>query len=120
MPTPTELRLSKDKRALTVTFDTEERFTISAELLRVESPSAEVQGHDPSQKKIIAGKRHVEIIRIEPVGNDAVRWVVDDLHDSGIFSWDILHRLGRDKLSLMETYVENLEQRGLDREPTKR
>lgn len=115
MPTPTELRVSKDKRALTISFDTRERYEISAELLRVESPSAEVQGHDPSQKKIIPGKSNVEIIKIEPVGNYAVRIVFDDMHDTGIFSWDILHRLGRQGELLMATYLEKLKEAGLSR-----
>ena len=85
-PTPTELRVAKDKRALTVTFDSGERFEMSAELLRVESPSEEVQGHDPSQKKIIPGKSKVEIIKVKPVGNYVVRLVFDDMHDTGIYS----------------------------------
>ncbi len=115
MPTPTELRLSKDKKILTVSFDSGDRYQISAELLRVESPSAEVQGHDPSQKKIIPGKRNVEIINMEPVGNYAVRIVFDDMHDTGIFSWDILHRLGRDGETLMKTYTTKLAEQGLSR-----
>ncbi len=115
MPVPTELRVSKDKKSLTVTFDTGERFEISAELLRVESPSAEVQGHDPSQKKIIPGKRDVGMIKIEPVGNYAVRILFDDMHDTGIYSWDILHRLGRQSDALMATYLQKLADQGLSR-----
>lgn len=115
MPIPTELRLSKDKKALAVTFDTQERFEISSELLRVESPSAEVQGHDPSQKKIIAGKRSVEIIKIEPVGNYAVRLVFDDLHDTGIYSWEVLYRIGSQAELLFETYRSKLDDMGLSR-----
>ncbi|MGI9367083.1 MAG: gamma-butyrobetaine hydroxylase-like domain-containing protein [Rhizobiaceae bacterium] len=113
LPTPTELRLSKDKKTLTVSFDSGGRYEISAELLRVESPSAEVQGHDPSQKKIIPGKRNVEIINMEPVGNYAVRIVFDDMHDTGIYSWDILYRLGRDGEKLMKTYRSKLAEQGL-------
>ncbi len=104
MPTPTEIRLSKDKRLLTVSFDGGEVFEISAELLRVESPSAEVQGHDPSQKKIVPGKENVEIMRIEPIGNYAVRIIFDDMHNTGIYSWSILHRLGQDGTALMAAY----------------
>ncbi|NKB50620.1 MAG: DUF971 domain-containing protein [Rhizobiaceae bacterium] len=115
MPTPTELRVSKDKKSLTVTFDTSERFEISAELLRVESPSAEVQGHDPSQKKIIPGKRNVGMIKIEPVGNYAVRILFDDMHDTGIYSWDILHRLGSQADALMATYLQKLAEQNLSR-----
>lgn len=115
MPTPTEIRLSKDKRLLTVAFDNEDRFEISAELLRVESPSAEVQGHDPSQKKLVPGKSHVEIMKIEPVGNYAVRLVFDDMHDTGIYSWEVLHRLGSERGPLMERYIAALEEQNLTR-----
>ncbi|MEL7272977.1 MAG: DUF971 domain-containing protein [Pseudomonadota bacterium] len=111
----TEIRLSKDKRLLTVGFDTGERYEMSAELLRVESPSAEVQGHDPSQKKLITGKRDVSITTIEPVGNYAVRLVFDDGHDTGIYSWDVLHRLGSGAAALFETYLEKLNAAGQSR-----
>jgi len=114
-PTPTELRVAKDKRALTVSFDNGERFEMSAELLRVESPSAEVQGHDPSQKKIIPGKGQVEIIKVEPVGNYAVRLVFDDMHDTGIYSWEVLYRLGSGAVDLMADYRKNLAEQGLSR-----
>lgn len=115
-PTPTELRLSKDKRQLTVAFANSHRFELSAELLRVESPSAEVQGHDPSQKKIIPGKRNVEIIKIEPVGNYAVRIVFDDMHDTGIYSWDVLNRLGSQAEELIAKYEARLDEEGLSRD----
>ena len=115
MPTPTELRVAKDKRALTVTFDSGERFEMSAELLRVESPSAEVQGHDPSQKKIIPGKSKVEILKVEPIGNYAVRLVFDDMHDTGIYSWDVLYRLGSQAETLMSNYLEKMAELGLSR-----
>ena len=115
MPTPTELRVAKDKRALTVTFDSGERFEMSAELLRVESPSAEVQGHDPSQKKIIPGKSKVEILKVEPIGNYAVRLVFDDMHDTGIYSWDVLYRLGSQAETLMSIYLEKMTELGLSR-----
>ena len=108
MATPTEIRLSKDKRNLTVSFDDGNRLEISAELLRVESPSAEVQGHDPSQKKLVLNKQNVEIAKIEPVGNYAVRLVFDDMHDTGIYSWEILHRLGSDADELMTAYHERV------------
>ena len=115
MPTPTELRVAKDRRALTVTFDGGERFEMSAELLRVESPSAEVQGHDPSQKKIIPGKSRVEILKVEPIGNYAVRLVFDDMHDTGIYSWETLHDMGSNSEALMETYLSKLNEAGLSR-----
>jgi DUF971 family protein len=112
----TELRLSKDKRLLTVGFADGSRFELPAELLRVESPSAEVQGHDPSQKKIIPGKRNVEIIKIEPVGNYAVRIVFDDMHDTGIYSWDVLNRLGTQGEELMANYEARLREENMSRD----
>ncbi|MEL6505879.1 MAG: DUF971 domain-containing protein [Pseudomonadota bacterium] len=111
----TEIRLSKDKRLLTVGFDTGHVYQMSAELLRVESPSAEVQGHDPSQKKLITGKRNVAITTIEPVGNYAVRLVFDDGHETGIYSWDVLQRLGSEAEALFETYLEKLNAAGQSR-----
>ncbi|HET6492471.1 MAG TPA: DUF971 domain-containing protein, partial [Burkholderiales bacterium] len=83
---PTELRVSKDRRLLTVTFSGEGAFELPAEMLRVLSPSAEVQGHSPEQRVTVPGKRNVAIARIEPVGNYAVRIVFDDMHDTGIFT----------------------------------
>lgn len=115
MAAPTELRVSKDKRTLTVSFDDGTSYALSAELLRVESPSAEVQGHDPSQKKIVPGKRNVEIMKIEPVGNYAVRISFDDMHDTGIYSWETLQTMGKDADELLSTYVTALEQQGLER-----
>jgi len=112
----TELRLSSDKRTLTVQFSDGALYTPSAELLRVESPSAEVQGHDPSQKKIISMKRQVTITKIEPVGNYAVRLVFDDGHDTGIYSWSVLERLGREDDTLMAAYLKALAAAGLPRE----
>jgi DUF971 family protein len=117
MSTPTELRYDKAGKVLHVTFDSGEAFALPAELLRVESPSAEVQGHSPSQKTIIAGRRHVAIIVIEPVGNYAVKLTFDDLHDTGLFTWDYLFALGRDQERLWAEYLANLAKRGLSREP---
>src|SRR5713226_5911772 len=94
-PWPTELRLSKDRRTLTVAFDNGERFDLAAEYLRVKSPSAEVQGHSAEERKTVPGKRDVGIIEVLPVGNYAVRLVFDDLHSTGIFGWDYLLELGR-------------------------
>src|SRR5690606_14508670 len=96
MTAPTELRVSKDRRLLSVTFPGHQPLEIPAELLRVLSPSAEVQGHSPSQRVTVPGKRNVSITRIEPVGNYAVRITFDDRHDTGIFSWDYLHTLGHE------------------------
>ena len=88
-PWPTELRLHKDRKALTVAFDGGESFDLAAEYLRVRSPSAEVQGHSPSERRIVSGKQNVQILELHPVGNYAVRLVFDDMHSTGIFSWDI-------------------------------
>lgn len=114
-PWPVELRLAPEKTALTVAFDTGESFTLSAEYLRVESPSAEVQGHSPEQKTIVPGKRGVKIVSLEPVGNYAVRIGFDDGHDTGLYSWDYLHALGRDSNRKWAAYVEALNAKGLSR-----
>lgn len=112
---PTELRLSPAKDALTIVFDSGERFTLSAEYLRVESPSAEVQGHSPDQKKTVPGKRAVKIRILEPVGNYAVRIGFDDGHDTGLYSWDYLANLGRDEPKKWQAYLGALKKMGLDR-----
>jgi DUF971 family protein len=116
-PWPTELRVERVEKRLTVTFDNGERFVLPAELLRVESPSAEVQGHGPSQKTILAGRRHVGIMALEPVGNYAVRIRFDDLHDTGMYSWRYLYHLGKNQEKLWSDYLKALEQRGLSRDP---
>lgn len=113
----TELRVKKEEKALVVSFDNGDSFQIPAELLRVESPSAEVQGHSPSEKKIIAGRRHVAIIGAEPVGNYAVKLTFDDLHDSGIFTWNYLHWLGENMNDVWDDYLTNLAAAGLSRDP---
>lgn len=117
MPAPTEIRLNRADRTLDVTFDDGVKFVLPAELLRVESPSAEVQGHTPDQKKLIAGRRHVGITGIEPVGNYAVRLIFDDLHDTGIYGWDYLYRLGREQTALWAAYLSALESKCLSRDP---
>jgi DUF971 family protein len=109
---PTELRLDKAKTTLTVTFDTGESFALPAEYLRVESPSAEVQGHSPAEKQIVTGKEDVTITAIEPIGNYAVRLVFDDGHDSGLFSWDYLHQLGREMQTKWVGYLTSQGRRG--------
>lgn len=116
-PKPTEIRLKKTEKVLKVSFSDGHSFEYPAELLRVESPSAEVQGHNPSQKQIIAGRRHVGIMSIEPVGNYAVRLNFDDLHDTGIFSWGYLYDLGFNHEIVWETYLGNLAANGLSRDP---
>jgi DUF971 family protein len=118
MPAPTEIRLNRANRTLDVTFDDGARFALPAELLRVESPSAEVQGHNPDQKQIVAGRRHVGIIAIEAVGNYAVRLTFDDLHDTGIYAWEYLYKLGTEQAALWDAYLAALHSRGLSRDPT--
>ena len=103
-PWPIELRLDPSKAALTVTFDDGEHFALRAEYLRVESPSAEVQGHGPDQKQIVRGKQDVKITALEPVGNYAVRILFDDGHDTGLYSWDYLHQLGREQAKRWAAY----------------
>ena len=114
---PTEIRLKKAEKVLEIDFDDGKSFALPAELLRVESPSAEVQGHGPGQKQIVAGRSHVGIMELEPVGNYAVRIKFDDLHDTGIFSWDYLYRLGADRDTIWAEYLAALEAKGLSRDP---
>lgn len=116
MAAPKELRVSKDRRTLTVTFADHEPFELSAELLRVLSPSAEVQGHAPEQRVTVAGKKNVAIARIDPIGNYAVRITFDDSHDTGIFTWSYLHELGHRREELWSAYVADLARKGLARE----
>jgi DUF971 family protein len=116
-PWPLRITIHRAERTLEIEFDDGSRFEIPAELLRVESPSAEVQGHGPGQKVTVPGKRHVAIAAVEPVGNYAVRIVFDDGHDTGIYSWSWLYRLGRDRDRLMADYLRALEAKGLSREP---
>ncbi|HYB11758.1 MAG TPA: DUF971 domain-containing protein [Alphaproteobacteria bacterium] len=117
---PVEIRLTKAEKTLEIDFDDGKRFRYPAEYLRVESPSAEVQGHGPSQKQTVAGRRHVGIISLEPVGNYAIRIVFDDLHDTGIFSWAYLYELGENQDEKWRAYLAALEARGLSREPERR
>ena len=114
-PWPSELRVLRGERALEIAFDDGTRHRIPAELLRVESPSAEVQGHVPSQKQTPAGKASVGIEKVEPVGHYAVRITFSDGHDTGIFTWPYLLELGRDQDRLLAAYRERLSALGLSR-----
>ena len=116
-PAATALRYRRDARALEVEYADGARFDLPAELLRLESPSAEVQGHGPGQKVIVAGRREVGILRIEPVGHYAVRIAFDDLHDSGIYSWAYLRELGERQAALWADYEAALALKGLSRDP---
>lgn len=113
---PLDLSLNPEKDTLTVSFDDGAVFTLAAELLRVESPSAEIQGHGADQKVTPGKKRNVTIREIHPVGNYAVRIVFSDGHDTGLFTWEILYRYGRDHASLMQDYLDRLAEKGLSRE----
>ena len=117
---PTELRLHKDRRTLTVTFEGGERFDLSAEYLRVKSPSAEVQGHSAEERKTVPGKRDVGIIEVLPVGNYAVRLVFDDMHSTWIFDWDYLLDLGRGHTGYWQAYLDELAVKNLTRDPPAR
>lgn len=114
---PKELRVSKDRKSLSITFDNGEKYDLTAELLRVASPSAEVQGHSPEQRVTVPGKINVEIAKMEPIGNYAVRITFDDMHDTGLFSWDYLIDLGRNKDMRWQAYLDELAEKNLSREP---
>ncbi len=118
-PWPTEVRLRKDKAALSVAFESGEVYELPTEFLRVHSPSAEVQGHSPDERKTVGGKRNVLVLEVQPVGNYAVRLVFDDLHSTGIFSWDYLLKLGRGQNRMWQDYLGELAAKGLSREPVK-
>ena len=114
---PVEIRLKQAEKALEVDFDDGAKFHFPAELLRVESPSAEVMGHGPGQKTIVAGRSQVGIMSVEPVGNYAVRIKFDDMHDTGIFSWRYLYELGLNQQKVWAEYLRALESKGLSRDP---
>lgn len=114
---PTEIRVRKAEKTLDVTFEDGRSFSLPAELLRVESPSADVQGHGAGQKTVVAGRRHVGIMGVEPVGNYAIRIRFDDLHDTGIFTWDTLYDYGVNQDALWQAYLRALAEKGLSRDP---
>ena len=116
-PWPVELRLKKAEKLLEIEFDDGSRFGLPAEYLRVESPSAEVQGHGAGQKVLVHGRAHVGIIGLEPIGNYAVRVIFDDLHDTGIYSWSYLHQLGIEHEKRWREYLDGLAANGLSRTP---
>jgi DUF971 family protein len=117
---PTELRLAKDRKTLTVVFDDGQSFALPAEFLRVKSPSAEVQGHSPDERKTVPGKRNVMILEVNPVGNYAVRLVFDDMHSTGIFGWDYLRDLGQNHAAYWQDYLDELAAKNLTRDPPAR
>ncbi|HXE15603.1 MAG TPA: DUF971 domain-containing protein [Stellaceae bacterium] len=112
----TEIRLKRAEKRLDVAFDDGSKFSLPAELLRVESPSAEVQGHSPEQRQLVAGAKEVGILRLEPVGNYAIRIVFDDGHDTGLFTWTYLHELGMEQPVRWKRYLDAMAKAGLSRE----
>ncbi len=117
-PWPTELRVFKSEGRLEIDFSDGKHYSLPAEYLRVESPSAEVMGHGgPATKKIVSDRRHVKIAEVEPVGNYAIRIVFDDKHDTGIYSWSYLHELGETQTERWAAYLAALLYRGLSRDP---
>ncbi len=115
-PSPTELRIDKARTTLHIAFNDGVAFALPAELLRVESPSAEVQGHGAGQKQLVAGKRAVKVMSAEPNGNYAVRLGFDDGHSTGIYSWRYFRFLGENRDSLMRDYLDALDDAGLKRD----
>lgn len=113
---PVEIRLAKDRRSLTIAFDDGKVFSFSAELLRVTSPSAEVQGHSEAERKTVGGKRNVAILSVDAVGNYAVRIGFDDMHNTGIYSWTFLHDLGINAETRFQNYLDDLAAKGLNRD----
>ncbi len=116
-PWPQEIRVRQGERRLEVDFDDGETVSLPAELLRVESPSAEVQGHNASQKVLVAGKRHVGIAEVDPVGHYAIRIRFDDGHATGLFTWRYLYDLGKRQDEILGRYVAALEAAGMSRDP---
>jgi len=114
---PTEIRVRKVEKTLEVAFEDGKAFSLPAELLRVESPSADVQGHGAGQKKLVAGRRHVGIMGVEQVGNYAIRIKFDDLHDTGIFTWSTLYDYGLNQDNMWQAYLAAIEEQGLSRDP---
>lgn len=114
---PIEVRLKSADKILEIDFDNGKSFRLPAEYLRVESPSAEVKGHTPSQRQLVAGRRHVGIMEVETVGNYALRIKFDDLHDTGIYTWNYLYELGEKQDANWKRYLAEMAERGLSRDP---
>lgn len=114
---PTDMSLHKKSRRFDITFDNGRQYAFSYEFLRVFSPSAEVTGHTPDQAQLQVGKRDVDVAAIEPVGGYALRFVFDDGHDSGLYSWEYLEELGENQTALWEGYLASLKAAGASRDP---
>ncbi len=115
MPKPTEINLHQASHILEIAFDDGERFKMTTEYLRVNSPSAEVQGHGPGQGVLQIGKQDVNITKIDQVGNYAIQLFFDDNHDTGIYSWDTLYNLGKNMDENWKNYLEELKAAGHER-----
>ena len=116
MMKPSEIRVRRASRSIEVDFEDGSRFSLPAELLRVLSPSAEVQGHSPAERKVVAGKRNVGLTSVEPIGHYAVRILFDDGHNTGIYTWDYLYELGQEQEQRWATYLDELDSKGLSRD----
>lgn len=114
---PTELRVTSDRKTLSVNFNTGHNYSFPAEMLRVLSPSAEVQGHSPEQRVTVPGKINVQILKVEPIGNYAVRITFDDMHNTGLYTWDYLHQLGVEYEARWQGYLDELAAKGMSRDP---
>lgn len=119
-PIPTEVKLRRKSGVLNVTFNDGQSFEFSSEFLRVHSPSAEVRGHEPGQEILQTGKKNVLITHIEPVGRYAVRLNFSDGHNTGLYSWDLLHDFGLNQEAMWQRYLQQLEAAGASREPKQR
>jgi len=115
-PIPSEIKLHQKSRLLEIAYESGERYKLDFEYLRVYTPSAEARGHGPGQETLQTGKRNVDIERIEPVGTYAVRFVFSDGHDSGLYSWDLLHNLGKHHDELWQEYLKQIDAQGLSRD----
>ena len=115
-PAPTEIKLHQKSRLLEIAFADNKNFKLSHELLRVFSPSAEVRGHGPGQEVLQTGKRNVDILNIEPVGNYAIKLSFSDGHDTGLYSWDLLYSLGEHQDELWQDYLSRMEAAGASRD----
>jgi DUF971 family protein len=113
---PTELRVKEQGHLLRITFEDGVSFDLSAEYLRVKSPSAEVQGHSPADRKVVGGKRNATIKAVEPVGHYAVRLRFDDGHDTGLFTWHYLYELGATQAETWAAYLNDLQSKGFSRD----
>lgn len=116
-PRPTDIKLHRESRVLEVAFEDGARFELPCEFLRVWSPSAEVRGHSPDERRVVPGKRWVNIDNIEPTGNYAVKLVFDDGHDTGIYAWRTLYDLGHHFQRYWQQYLDELAAAGASRDP---